>query len=346
MGNTKRRRKRLIKPINLALQGGGAIGAFTWGVLDTLLEDGRLSFPGVSGTSAGAMNAVVLADGYEAGGAAGAQDKLARFWQGLSGENPFAAAADETLDALSSLWGLPERAPYTAIKQFTSLVSPYYTNPFNFNPLIQLVDEVVDFDRLRHGTAMKVFVSATNVRTGKIRLFTGKEIDASVVMASAALPYMFQAVEIDGESYWDGGYSGNPAMWPFFESTGSRDILLIQLDPTAEDKVPTDPQAIVDRMRALTFNNPLLHQLHAIQLIHKLLDAQGVDASHYERTRLHRIDAARTLTPDQIGRTADINPLFLGELRDAGRAAATDWLAAHFDDIGVRNTLDLDAEFA
>ncbi len=345
MGDMATKRKPKTKPVNLALQGGGAIGAFTWGVLDYFLEDGRLSFDAVSGTSAGAMNAVVLADGMERGGPEEARAQLARLWQGISGENALMSVAEEFLEILHRTWGLPGFSPYAAIKQFAALASPYNFNPFNYNPLIQLVESLVDFERVQRGTSMKVFISATNVRTGMARVFTGDEIDASAVMASACLPYLFQAVEKDGEAYWDGGYSGNPSLWPFFERPGS-DIVLIQLDPMAEKEAPKTPQAIVDRIRGMTFNNPLIHDLRAMQLTHKLAEIYRIDPSEKPRSRIHRIDANATLRADQAENTLDVNLAFFEELRDAGREAALAWLDRTYDDLGVRDTVDLTAEFA
>ena len=239
---------------------------------------------------------------------------------------------------------MPGFSPYGALKQFASLASPYNFNPFNVNPLINLVEDLVDFEAVRKLESMKVHVSATNVETGKVRVFSGDELDAATVMASACLPFLFQAVKKDGEAYWDGGYAGNPSLWPFFEEPGS-DIMLIQLDPMIEQALPGSPEEILDRIRSMTFNNPLLHDLRAMLLIHKLADAYGLDRARYPRSRVHRIDASATLDAAQTSRTLDVSRSFFEDLRDAGRAAAQDWLGRHFDDLGVRDTVDIEAEF-
>jgi NTE family protein len=216
------------KAINLALQGGGAHGAFTWGVLDRLIEDGRLDFEAISGTSAGAMNAVVLADGFARDGAAGARDRLEAFWKGVSREG-MGGPAEKILAPILAFWHVPNLPMF----DFSRYASPYSLNPLNVNPLRDLLDELVDFKRVRANGGPKLFISATNVRNGKIKVFSGKEVTAEAVMASACLPHLFKAVEIDGEAYWDGGYSGNPALFPFFTETKAEDILLVQINPAA-----------------------------------------------------------------------------------------------------------------
>src|SRR5258708_11213812 len=206
------------KHISLALQGGGAHGAFTWGALDALLEDGRLWFDAISGTSAGAMNAVVLAGGFERGGADGAGERLEAFWHEVSRDSGPAGAADEVIDHLLSFWKMPALSPFAYFEQVAGLTSPYRLNPLNINPLRGLIESLVDFSAVRKSKTLKLFISATNVRTGKIKVFTDGEIDADALLASACIPTLFQAVEIGKEAYWDGGYMGNPALFPFFHA--------------------------------------------------------------------------------------------------------------------------------
>ena len=333
------------KKVNLALQGGGALGAYSWGVLDALLEDGRIEFSAISGTSAGAMNAVALADGYLAGGPDGARRKLAEFWNGISETNRLVSATDEALDALFAAWRMPF-SPYDVMRSTATMASPYTFNPINYNPLLDMVTQLVDFDRIRSARSLRVFVSATHVESGKIEVFTGRELSPEAVMASACLPDLFQAVEIGGESYWDGGYSGNPAMWPFHNQLEVDDILLIQLDSVAYRNLPNTPNEIFSRIRELTFNSSLIHELQAIHFTNRLIDEDLVDnPDQHRRWRLHRIDADHAFLGTPHGQALDISAKFISELFAAGRAAGTAWLGTHFDKIGKQQSLDLGKEF-
>ena len=334
-----------MKTINLALQGGGAHGAFTWGVLDALLADERLDFEAISGTSAGAMNAVVLADGMMRGGVAGARHRLGAFWRRVSREGAGAGAASEIVQGILGFWHLPAFSPFAFFEQFTSLVSPYGTNPLNINPLRDLVDRLIDFDGVRKNEALKLFISATNVRNGKIRVFSGAEITADSLMASACLPYLFQAVEIDGEAYWDGGYMGNPALFPFFTETRSEDILLVQVNPVRREAIPKTAREIMERVSEITFNASLLREFRAIDFVNRLHEEHRLDPGRYKRNRVHRIDATAALAGTTAASKLDTSWHFFKELHAAGRAAAKAWLEEHYDDIGVRATLDLRAEF-
>ncbi len=339
------------KTINLALQGGGAHGAFTWGVLDELLQDERLDFEAISGTSAGAMNAVVLADGLMRDGAEGARRRLAAFWRRISREGIGAGAAGEIFQNILGFWNLPSLSSFPTFPSFgygerlAQMVSPYRINPLNINPLRDLLGRLVDFDLVRANTALKLFISATNVRDGKIKVFTDDEITADAVMASACLPYLFQAVEIGGEAYWDGGYMGNPALFPFFTETKCSDILLVQVNPVRSEAVPTTAREIMERVSEITFNSSLLREFRAIDFVNRLLDDNRIDPTHYRRNRVHRIDATEALSRYTASSKLDTSWHFFRELHDAGRKAAREWLDAHFDDIGVRSSLDLRAEF-
>jgi NTE family protein len=331
------------KVINLALQGGGAHGAFTWGVLDHLLEDGRIDFEAISGTSAGAMNAVVLADGFSRRGAQGARERLEAFWKGVSREE-LGGPAEKILGPILAFWHVPS-LPNFPMLDFSRYASPYSLNPLNVNPLRDLLDELVDFKRVRANGGPKLFISATNVRDGKIKLFSGKEVTADAVMASACLPHLFRAVEIDGEAYWDGGYSGNPALFPFFTETETEDILLVQINPVRREDVPNNAQEIIERLSEITFNAPLLREFRAIDFVNRMLDEGRLDPTRYKKNRLHRIDATKLLAEHTASSRMDTSWSFFQTLRDAGRAAAADWLKRHFDDIGERATLDLRKEF-
>jgi NTE family protein len=332
-----------FKTINLALQGGGAHGAFTWGVLDHLIEDGRLDFEAISGTSAGAMNAVVLADGFMRGGATGARERLEAFWRGVSraASGPIAPI----LGPILSFWEMPRLPHLPMFPGFGRFIAPQSLNPLNLNPLRDLLEELVDFKQVRANEGLKLFVAATNVRNGKIKVFSGKEITADAIMASACLPHLFHAVEIGKEAYWDGGYSGNPALFPFFTETESGDILLVQVNPIRRDEVPSTSQAIMERVSEITFNASLLREFRAIDFVNRLIAEGRLDRTHYRANRLHRIDAMAAMRDYTASSKLDTSWSFFQELHRAGRKAAKDWLVRHYDDIGNRATLDLRAEF-
>ncbi|WP_421725706.1 patatin-like phospholipase family protein [Bauldia sp.] len=337
--------KPQTKPINLALQGGGAVGAFTWGVLDAFLEDGRVTFNAVSGTSAGAMNAVVLADGLDRGGREGARAQLRSFWEGVSQQSAWIAAIDEMVDYWAHTWRQSGFAAYQPLRQFAALTSPYFFNPFNYNPLSTLLSSVVDFERVRSSRLPKVYLSATSVQTGKIQVFADDQITLRATLASGCFPIFFQAIKIDGDAYWDGGFSGNPALWPLVHSPEPRDILIIQLDPVVADSAPIDPDAITDRVEELVFNNSLLHELRAISFVNRMLDQNRLDPRQHHRHRMHRIAADRALLHDQSSRSLDISPEFITELFQAGRDTGEAWLAESFDAIAKVDTLALDDVF-
>ena len=334
-----------VKTINLALQGGGAHGAFTWGVLDALLEDERLDFEAISGTSAGALNAVVLADGLMRDGTEGARHRLGAFWRRVSQEGSGAGAAAELVQSMLGFWHMQSFSPFNFFEQFGNLVSPYRINPLNINPLRDLIGHLVDFEHVRANDGLKLFISATNVRTGKIKVFSGSEITADAVMASACLPYLFQTVEIGGEAYWDGGYTGNPALFPFFDETATADILIVQVNPVRREDVPKSAREITERASEITFNSSLLREFRAIDFVNRLIDQGLLDPKRYRRNRIHRIDATAALAHTTAASKLDTSWHFFEELHNAGRKAAQEWLAAHYDDLGVRDTLDLRAEF-
>jgi NTE family protein len=339
---------RVLKKINLALQGGGAHGAFTWGVLDYLLEDGRLAIEGLSGTSAGALNAVICIDGLARGGPQEARKRLADFWRAVSidGKLPLIQRQIvERLLAFMPLEGTPMQAWFDAMSRY---FSPYDLNPLNINPLREVIEHFVDFDAVRGCTDVQLFVSATNVATGRLRVFPRKKISADVVMASAALPLLFQAVIIDGTSYWDGGYIGNPAIFPFFRSTTTEDVLIVQINPVERREVPTTARDIMNRINEITFNSSLLAEYRAIEFVARLIDQgrlpRGLGPGRYRRVNAHRIalsDGEKAYSADtKLSTDYD----FFRMLRTNGRRAARRFLDAHFDDIGVRSTFDLRAE--
>ena len=333
------------KPVNLALQGGGAHGAFAWGVLDKLIEDGRLDIAAMSATSAGAMNAVVMAYGVSVGGMAGAREKLAEFWKeiSLAGELYSPVRTQPWEKWLQAFGFQSEFSPsYMVFQSMSHLFSPYQLNPFNFNPLKDVLLKVVDFERLSHcNRATRIFLSATNVRTGKIKVFTNAEVSVDAVLASACLPYIFKAVEIDGEAYWDGGFMGNPAIFPLIYNRGSHDVVIIHINPIERKKLPRTAPEIFDRINEISFNSSLMREMRAIEFITRLIDENVLDHKTYSRMRIHSIRDDAEMT--QLGVATKLNPDwdFLCRLRDAGRSKAEEWLDKNFDHVGQASTIDL-----
>ncbi|NDL71191.1 patatin-like phospholipase family protein [Vreelandella alkaliphila] len=332
------------KKLDLALQGGGAHGAYTWGVIDKLLEDDRIEIEGISGTSAGAMNGVVMADALTRGNKETARKALHDFWQAVSRAGMSSPIRRSPLDMLTGNWSLDHSPGYIAMDLMSRLVSPYQLNPLNINPLRDIVAEHVDFERVRRCEQLKLFVAATNVRSGKQRVFRREEMSVDAVMASACLPFVFQAVEIDGEAYWDGGYMGNPALFPLMEECSARDILLVQINPVSRDEVPTSASAIMNRLNEITFNSALIKEVRMISMLKRTLDEQGVE-NCYQQALFHRISGEQALEDLSVSSKMNSEWAFLCYLFDQGRAAAERWLETHFDAIGERSTLDIEAVY-
>jgi len=330
------------KAVSLALQGGGAHGAFTWGVLDAILEDGRLAIEAMSGTSAGAMNAVVLAEGWIEGGAEGARKNLETFWRAISVDGKYGGSERSLIDTMLGAWGGSGTPPGLLwLEMFQKVASPYDINPLNINPLRGVLADLIDFDKVRACDAVRLFIAATNVRTGKIKVFNGPELTADHVMASACLPMLFQAVEIKGQAYWDGGYMGNPALFPLFYETHCDDVLLVQINPLERDELPTKAREIQDRLNEITFNGSLLRELRAIDFVNRLVDAGKLPVDEYKRVLMHRIDGGRALAELTSSSRMNAEWDFLLSLRDMGRAAAKRWLKRNYQAIGTTGTLDL-----
>ncbi|MEM9223243.1 MAG: patatin-like phospholipase family protein [Pseudomonadota bacterium] len=334
------------KSINIALQGGGAHGAFTWGVLDQLFEDGRIHIDAVSGTSAGAMNAVVVAQGIYDGGNEGARAALDTFWHGVSKVGRMSPAQRGVVDRLMGNWSLDHSPGFVMMDLMSRVASPYALNPMSINPLRAMVDELVDFEKVRNCSAMPIFLSATNVETGRVRVFQRDEISLDVVMASACLPFLFQAVEIDGTPYWDGGYMGNPALFPFFSRSPSDDVVIVQINPVVRPGVPRTAPEIMNRINEITFNASLLRELRAIDFVHRLLQDEKISTDEYSDIKVHMIESRKRMRP--LGASSKMNAewRFLKHLRDIGRDAAARWIDRNFDHLGVRSTIDLREMFS
>jgi NTE family protein len=333
------------KKINLALQGGGAHGAFTWGVLDRILEDGRLEIDAISGTSAGAMNAVALAAGFAEAGAQGARDKLAQFWRAMSDAANGSPIKRTPFDIWMGNWSLDKSWGFHAMDAMSRVFSPYQLNPLNMNPLQDVVDSCIDFSVIQHADSIKLFISATNVETGKVKVFDSHELTSDMVMASACLPMVYQAVEIEGVPYWDGGYMGNPTLFPFRTGNACADIAVVQINPIERKGTPNTAQEIQNRINEIAFNSSLLKELRAIDFVTRLIDEGKLDESHYRAEHIHIIENQEKLIP--LGASSKMNAewAFLTHLCELGKETAGQWLAQNYADVGQRSTVDLRAMF-
>src|SRR6201996_516208 len=330
--------------IDLALQGGGSHGAFTWGVLDRLLEEPWFQIAGISGTSAGAMNAAVLADGWTAGGAEGAREALEKYWRSVSRAAAFSPMQRSPLDRLMGRWSLDSSPAYIFTDLMSRLLSPYDLNPLGFNPLRQILIDNIDFERLARAP-ISLFVTATRVRTGRGRIFRTAEITADVLLASACLPTMFRAVEIDGEPYWDGGYVGNPTITPLVRETDAHDTILVQINPVERPEEPRTAADILNRLNEISFNSPLAKELRMIALLRQVADPGNGEGARWARMKTHRIKSDM-LTG--FGASSKLNAEwdFVSTLRDEGRRAAGEFIDRHGADLGERSTADLDVLLA
>lgn len=334
-----------IKRINLALQGGGAHGAYTWGVLDRLLDDERLEVEAISGTSAGAMNAAVFADGMGRGGREEARRALDAFWANISEASRVGPLQPTPFDQYASGWNLDHSAAFVAFDMLTRMLSPYQLNPLNHNPLRGALVKSVDFGRLEGCRAVKLFISATNVKTGKVRVFKSGEITPDVLLASACLPFLFQAVTIDGEPYWDGGYMGNPSIFPLIYGADTPDVVVVQVNPLGCDSVPTTATEIMNRVNEISFNSSMMREMRAISFVTDLIDDGKLDCNSYKRINVHWIEAEKQMKGLGVSSKLNARMDFLLHLKAIGRQAADGWIADHFDAIGQRSTIDIKGKF-
>jgi NTE family protein len=328
------------KVVNLALQGGGSHGAFTWGVLDRLLEEKRLKFEGITATSAGAVNAVVLADGLAAGGRGGARDALRLYWQKVS---EISSRGIFKTDKANSDFGLENSPGFLFVESLTFFASPYQMNPFNYNPVKDLLAEAINFERVRQQRAVKLFICATNVQTAKAKIFAGKDLGVEHVLASACLPLMMHAVEVDGEFYWDGSYAGNPAIFPLVYDCEARDIIMVHITPAERPGVPTTSPAIMNRTQEISFNTSLIREMRTIAFLNKLIDNDRVSGA--KRMLMHLIEAEDLIRGFSWSSRLNGDWDFLMHLHAMGRERADKWLATNFDHLGKQSTVDLEAKY-
>ena len=333
--------------INIALQGGGSHGAFAWGVIDRLLEHGGVEIEGIVGTSAGAMNAAVTAYGLMKGGNEGARGRLYAFWHSISEAARFSLLQPPPWSKLMEPnSGSLDMAPGYIFSDFISrMFSPYQTNPLNLNPLRDVLLATVDFEELRKQSHVKLFVSASNVMNNRLRIFAGNEVTVDAVLASACLPFMFKAVEIDGEFFWDGGYMGNPPLYPLIYNCESRDVLIIQLNPINIDKVPNTAQEILDRINTLSFNSSLMREMRAINFVEQIVDNGYDHDGRLKKMFIHTIDGEHTLNKLGVSSKLNADWDFIMHLRALGRTAAEQFIEQDFDKIGVSSSTNIVTKF-
>jgi NTE family protein len=332
-----------VRTINLALQGGGAHGAFTWGVLDRLLDEKQLAFEGLSATSAGSMNAAAFAYGLAIGGREGARKALTDYWKRVSEAARLGPLQPTPIDRMLADHRLSWSPIFSMIGFVTRMLSPYQFNPTNYNPLRDVVEQSIDFSVLqRPDCPVKLFLSATNVRTGKVKIFSGAEVSVDAVMASACLPTMFHAVEIDGEAYWDGGYMGNPAIFPLIYGCDSADIIIVHINPLVRAEVPRSADDILNRINEISFNSSLMREMRAISFVTRLVTQKRVVDGGLKHVLIHSIsdDAFMGRLTPTSKYNADWD--FLIFLRDQGRKCADQWLAENFAKLGVESSVDAD----
>ncbi|MGO4153758.1 patatin-like phospholipase family protein [Cupriavidus sp. YAF13] len=334
------------KAVALALQGGGMHGAFTWGVLDRLLEDGRLGIEGVSATSAGAMNAAVLAYGLLQGGRDGARQALHDFWLAIAQS----AAKYSPLRWVpwikgTHTLGLDHSPLYAMADIVLRLLSPYQFNPNNMNPLRDVLAKQVDFEALRQRCPIHLYLCATNIETGRIRIFSGEDLCIDAVLASACVPTLFQAVAIDGQHYWDGGYVGNPAIFPLIYHCNTHDVVIVHINPIVRRGVPTTAADILNRVSEVSFNSSLIREMRAIAFVTSLIQQGKIDRSEMKEMMIHSIRSDETMAALGVSSKYNADWAFLCSLRDKGRTEAGTWLEAHYEHIGQRSTIDIRGEF-
>jgi NTE family protein len=327
----------------LALQGGGSHGAFTWGVLDRLLEEDDLDIVGISGTSAGACNAVLVAEGILEGGKPKAREQLEDFWLHVAKAGETSPLRRSPVDRMRGVYSLDSSPMHLWIDMMSRLFSPYQLDPQGRNPLRPLLEKYVDFARVRASRDVKVFINATNVKTGTLRVFREHEASVETVLASACLPTMFHAVEIEGESYWDGGYIANPALFPMLDATGVQDILIVQINPLRVDKAPTEARDIINRLGEIQFNSTLIKEIRMIAMKNDLIESGDLDPAKHPLVHLHMIHGHQELVRFESSSKFLTEWQFLKTLRDIGRRFADSWLADAREMIGRRSSLDYHA---
>ncbi|MEZ5692187.1 MAG: patatin-like phospholipase family protein [Rickettsiales bacterium] len=329
------------KKINLALQGGGAHGAYSWGTLDRLLEEDNFIIDGVSGTSAGAMNAAILVSGYNKGKNIGAKEALEKFWKKIGEVGAYSPLHKNPFDRFLTGWNMDLSPTYHFFDLLSRLFSPYDLNPFDYNPLRGVVEDMVDFDLVTSCKDIKLYIATTHVKSGQVRVFDNKEINIDVIMASACIPFLFKAVEIDGEEYWDGGYMGNPVIWPLIYNTSSDDVLLVQINPLFREETPRTAYEIIDRVNEINFNSSLSAEMRAIDFVSRLIRRGKLSADEYKDVRMHVIFPPEEMKKLNASSKMNADLDFFRYLHKIGYDAADDWLRKNWNDVGKKSTLNI-----
>ncbi len=334
------KKKHDHKKLNLALQGGGAHGAYTWGVLDYLLEQKQFDIESVTATSAGSMNAAVMMYGLMQNGHDGGREYLERFWRRVSEASAFINPMQKSFtDKLFN-----NNFAFNMFDTWSRALSPYQFNPLNYNPLKDILEDMIEFDRFKQCNEGKLFICATNVNTGEAKIFENHEMSSAVLLASAALPNLFQAVEVNGEHYWDGGYMGNPSLWPLFYKASTPDILIIHVNPIYRPEVPTEAHGIENRINEITFNSSLMKELRSIAFVQKLIQDDMLKPAYkkdYRDMYLHAIRSEEVMRDLTVSSKFDTSWSFLVHLRDLGRNCAKEWFEKNFDKVGKQSTVDI-----
>ncbi len=342
-------KKSAKKVINLALQGGGAHGAFTWGVLDRLLEEDNIEIEGITATSAGSVNACALAYGMHLDGKEKAREVLHDIWEKIYKAGAFYTPTPTPLSIEPFLsWNMDYSPAYFFFESLTRIFSPYQLNPLGLNPLRDVLEKSLDFKEIRKCNCVKLFISTTHVKTGKVCVFDTPKINLDVVMASACLPFMFKAVEIEGEHYWDGGYMGNPALYPLFYKTKSRDIMIVHINPMVREELPTTAPEIMNRVNEISFNSSLIKEMRAISFVKKLLEYDMLNETYrddFKDVLVHSIRSDDVMADFSVASKFNSSWDFLTYLRDEGRKRMDVWLGNHYDDLNENDTVDLHQEF-
>lgn len=339
--NKNKSQIKKVKSISLALQGGGSHGAFTWGVLDRLIEEASIRIEEISATSAGAMNAAVLNYGYSKGGVELGKKLLESFWKKISFISAFSPVQSNVFEKFMGVNSVNANPMFQAADMLRHLFSPYQLNFLDVNPLRDILNETIDFEELKDIKKIKLFVNATNIKTGKLKVFKCEEITDKVLLASACLPYVMQTVTIEGEKYWDGGFSGNPALSPLIYDTKATDIVIVQIIPFHFEENPLNIPEIIDRVNEISFNTALIKDVNGIMSVNELVASKEIKTLDYRKINVHLIGNEEILT--SLGRASKLNAdwQFLTYLRDAGRQTAEDWLKQHYDNLGKESTIVL-----
>ncbi len=335
-------KNKQTKAINLALQGGGSHGAFTWGVLDYFLEQDAIEIESISGTSAGAVNAALLISGFEIGGKERAKNALKKFWQAVSDSGLHNLIPRSPFNQFNGDWSLDDSPVFFWFDLMTRVTSPYQINPLNINPLKKLLESHIDFSKLNRCSQIKIFVSATNVETGQAKIFHNNDINIDVILASACLPLLLQAVEIENTPYWDGGFMGNPVLYPFYYECNSPDIVIVKINPFKRAGTPTTAREILNRMDEINFNSSLIKDLRAIRFVKKLLSEHKIDNDEYRNVFIHIIDGDEHLLPLSASSKFNTEWEFIQYLHDCGREVAEKWLKDNNKHLGKKSSFNLD----